>query len=67
MPNKALLALDEKTCSETCDPGGVDGGLAVQPVDGKEMAKNPFDPGITIDYCLTRMSVDKFFEEAPGG
>ena len=63
----ARLALDEEVRGETCDLGGVDGGLAVQSVDGKELAKNPFDLGITIDYCLTRMSVDKFFAEAPGG
>ena len=63
----ARLTLDEEVRGETCDLGGVDGGFAVQSVDGKETAKNPFDLGLTIDYCLTRMSVDKFFEEAPGG
>jgi len=52
---------------ETCDLGGVGGGLAVQSVDGRETAQNPFDLGITIDYCLTKMSVDRFFEEAPVG
>ena len=39
--------------------------LSVQSVNGRETAKNPFDLGITIDYCLTKMSVDSFFEEAP--
>ena len=50
---------------ENCDLGGVGGGLSVQSVNGRETAKNPFDLGITIDYCLTKMSVDSFFEEAP--
>ncbi|SLN13195.1 hypothetical protein ROA7450_00171 [Roseovarius albus] len=61
----AKLASGAKVRGETCDLGGVGGGLSVQSVNGQETAKNPFDLGITIDYCLTKMSVDQFFDEAP--
>jgi len=61
----ALLSSDAEVRGENCDLGGVGGGLSVQSVNGRETAKNPFDLGITIDYCLTKMSVDSFFEEAP--
>lgn len=61
----ARLNADIEVRGETCDLGGVGGGLSVQSVNGQETAKNPFGLGITIDYCLTRMTVDRFFEEAP--
>lgn len=61
MPNKARIALAEKVRGEIRDLGG----LAVRPVAVKVMVRNRFDPGITIDYCLTTKSVDKFSEEAP--
>ena len=61
----AQLAEGAEVRGETCELGGVAGGLSVQSVNGRETAKNPFDMGITIDYCLTKMSVDRFFEEAP--
>ena len=61
----ARLRSDAEVRGETCDLGGVGGGLSVQSVNGQETAKNPFDLGITIDYCLTKMSVDSFFDEAP--
>ena len=50
---------------ETCDLGGVKGGFSIQSVDGTVTETNPFDLGLKIDYCLQRMSVDKFLELAP--
>lgn len=61
----ARLSEGAEVRGETCELGGVGGGLSVQSVDGRETAKDPFDLGITIDYCLTKMSVDRFFDEAP--
>ena len=61
----ARLSAGAQVRGETCDLGGVGGGLSVQSVNGQETAKNPFELGITIDYCLTKMSVDVFFEDAP--
>ncbi len=50
---------------ETCDLGGVKGALAVQSVDGGKTVTNPFNLGIKIDYCLQKMSIDKFMALAP--
>jgi len=50
---------------ETCDLGGVGGGFSIQSVDGKTTEANPFGLGLRIDYCLQRMSVDRFLELAP--
>ena len=50
---------------EKCDLGGVGGGFSIQSVDGTVTEANPFDLGLTIDYCLQRMTVDKFLELAP--
>ena len=61
----ARLSAGAEVRGETCDLGGIGGGLSVQSVNGGETAKNPFDLGITIDYCLTKMSVGRFFEDAP--
>lgn len=52
---------------QTCDLGGTGGRLAVQTVDGSETDPDPFDLGLTIDYCLTRMTLDAFLELAPPG
>ena len=61
----ARLSTGANVRGKVCDLGGVGGGLSVQSVNGQETAKNPFDLGITIDYCLTKMSVERFFDEAP--
>ncbi|MHC4215673.1 MAG: hypothetical protein ACYSWP_20175 [Planctomycetota bacterium] len=61
----ARLKKDVEVRGEKCDLGGVGGGFSIQSVDGKTTEANPFDLGLTIDYCLQRMTVDKFLELAP--
>ncbi len=50
---------------KTCDLDGIGRGLGIQSVDGKSTEANPFDLGLTIDYRLQKMTVDRFFELAP--
>lgn len=50
---------------EDCDLGGVGGGFSVQSVDGSVTEANPFQLGLKLDYCLQKMSVDRFLELAP--
>jgi hypothetical protein len=61
----ARLEKDVEVRGEKCDLGGVDGGFSIQSVDGDVTEANPFGLGLKIDYCLRRMSVDKFLELAP--
>ena len=56
--------MDVEVRGEQCDLGGVDGGISVQSVDGTVTEASPFG-GFKIDYCLQRMSIDKFLELAP--
>ena len=50
---------------EQCDLGGTKGGFSIQSIDGSKTEMNPFGLGLKLDYCLRRMSVDKFIELAP--
>ena len=61
----ARLQMDVEVRGEKCDLGGVGGGFSIQSVDGTVTEANPFELGLTIDYCLQRMTVDKFLELAP--
>ncbi len=57
--------MDVEVRGEKCDLGGVGGGFSIQSVDSTVTEANPFELGLTIDYCLQRMTVDKFLELAP--
>ncbi len=61
----ARLQMDVEVRGEKCDLGGVGGGFSIQSVDSTVTEANPFELGLTIDYCLQRMTVDKFLELAP--
>ena len=61
----ARLKMNVEVRGEECDLGGVDGGFAVQSADGAVTNANPFGPPFRMDYCLQRMSIDKFLELAP--
>jgi len=61
----ARLKTDVEVRGEKCDLGGVGGGFSIQSVDGAVTEANPFGLGLTIDYCLQRLTVDKFLELAP--
>ena len=61
----ARLKMNMEVRGEKCDLGGVGGGFSIQSVDGTVTESNPFGLGLKLDYCLQRMSVDKFFELAP--
>jgi hypothetical protein len=61
----ARLKKGAEVRGEKCDLGGIGGGFSIQSVDGKTTEANPFDLGLTIDYCLQRMTVDKFLKLAP--
>jgi hypothetical protein len=61
----ARLKINVEVRGEKCDLGGVDGGFSIQSVDGTVTESNPFGLGLKVDYCLQRMSVDKFLELAP--
>lgn len=61
----ARLKMGATVRGEQCDLGGVNGGLSVQSVDGTKTEANPLGLGLKLDYCLRRMSVDKFLQLAP--
>lgn len=61
----ARLKMGVEVRGEKCDLGGVNGGFSIQSVDGTVTEANPFGLGLTIDYCLQRLTVDKFLELAP--
>ncbi len=61
----ARLKMDAEVRGAKCDLGGVGGGFSIQSVDGTVTEANPFGLGLKIDYCLQRLSVDKFLELAP--
>jgi len=61
----ARLSKNAEVRGESCDLGGVGGGFSLQSVDGALVDANPFDLNMTIDYCLEKMTVDRFFELAP--
>jgi hypothetical protein len=61
----ARLSTNVTVRGATCDLGGTKGALAVQAVDGSTTVTNPFNLGIRLDYCLQKMSVDKFMALAP--
>ena len=61
----AKLSRNTTVRGESCDLGGVGGGFGLQSVDGKTMDTNPFGLNMTIDYCLEKVTVDRFFELAP--
>jgi len=61
----ARLEMDVEIRGDKCDLGGSGGGFSIQSVDGTVTEANPFDLGLTIDYCLQRMTVDNFLELAP--
>jgi hypothetical protein len=61
----ARLTVGAEVRGESCDLGGLNGGLAVQSVDGTLTEANPLNLGLKIDYCLQKMSVDHFLELAP--
>ena len=61
----ARLETGVEVRGESCDLGGIDGGLSVQSVDGSVTEPNPMDLGIRVDYCLQKTSVDQFLELAP--
>jgi hypothetical protein len=61
----ARLKKDAEVRGEKCDLGNIGGGFSIQSVDGTVTEANPFELGLTIDYCLQRMTVDKFLELAP--
>ena len=61
----ARLKSGAKVRGEQCDLGGTKGGFSIQSVDGSKTEANPFGLGLKLDYCLQRMSVDKFIELAP--
>lgn len=61
----ARLKMDVEVRGEKCDLGGVGGGFSIQSVDGTVTEANPFDLNLTIDYCLQRLTVDRFLELAP--
>ncbi len=61
----ARLKTGAKVRGEQCDLGGVNGGFSIQSVDSSKTETNPFGLGLKLDYCLRRMSVDKFLQLAP--
>ena len=61
----ARLQANAQVRGEQCDLGGVKGGFSAQSVDGSQTETNPFGLGLKLDYCLRRMTVDKFFKLAP--
>lgn len=61
----ARLKADLGVRGESCDLGGLNGGFSIQSIDGDITETNPFDLGLKIDYCLHKLSVDKFLELAP--
>jgi hypothetical protein len=61
----ARLSKNAKVRGESCDLGGVGGGFSLQSANGQMVDANPFDLNMTIDYCLVKMTVDRFFELAP--
>ena len=61
----ARLESDAEVRGAKCDLGGVAGGFSIQSVDGAVTEVNPFGLGLKIDYCLNRLSVDRFLELAP--
>jgi hypothetical protein len=64
----ARLQMDVEVRGEKCDLGGVGGGFSIQSVDRTVTEANPprsFGLGLKIDYCLQRLTVDKFLELAP--
>jgi hypothetical protein len=61
----ARLSKNAEVRGESCDLGGLGGGFALQSVDGEMVDPNPFDLNMTIDYCLEKVTVDRFFELAP--
>ncbi len=64
----ARLKTDVEVRGEKCDLGGVGGGFSIQSVDRTVTEANPprsFGLGLKIDYCLQRLTVDKFLELAP--
>lgn len=61
----ARLKMNMEVRGEKCDLGGVGGGFSIQSVDGTVTESNPFGLDLKIDYCLQKMSVDKFLELAP--
>lgn len=61
----ARLKANATIRGENCDLGGEKGGFSSQSVDGAKTETNPFGLGLKIDYCLRRMSVDRFFKLAP--
>ncbi len=63
----ARLETNAEVRGETCDLGGINGGFAIQSVDGKTTDANPFGLDLRIDYCLRKMTVEKFLELAPLG
>lgn len=61
----ARLQQDVEVRGQTCDLGGTGGGLTVQSVDTKTTVTDPFNLGLSLDYCLTKLTVDDFFKLAP--
>lgn len=61
------LAADAAVRGEKCDLGGLNGGLAVQSVDGEKTESNPLNLGLKIDYCLNKQSIDTYMKLAPPG
>lgn len=61
----ARLKTDAQVRGESCDLGGLNGGFSIQSIDGGVTETNPFDLELKIDYCLHKLSVDKFLELAP--
>ena len=61
----ARLTANASVRGETCDLGGVRGALSVQSVDGSKTDMNPLNLGIKLEYCLQKMSVNRFLKRAP--
>ena len=61
----ARLSADAEVRGAKCDLGGLGGGFSIQSVDGSVTEANPFGLGLKLDYCLNRLSVDRFLELAP--
>jgi hypothetical protein len=61
----ARLKVNAEVRGEKCDLGGIKGGFSIQSIDGVKTETNPFGLNLKLDYCLRRMTVNKFFKLAP--
>ena len=61
----ARLTPDVEVRGERCDLGGVKGGLSVLSANGKKIESNPFNLGLTLDYCLRKLTIDQMMKLAP--